>query len=108
MPSPLRPGLYDSLVDGRLRRALSQLGEEFLHDEAELDPADVPDRASRLFAEVLRAELASVAKPELRVSLLRELRNVLLRAEADLLRSGELELEPTPRRLLVIALAAAG
>jgi superfamily II DNA or RNA helicase/HKD family nuclease len=102
LPDPLRPGLYDNLVDRRLRELLEALGDELTADEDSLDPADVPDRLSRLFADALQAGLASMSKPEQRLELVRELRSVLARTDG-LLSSGELELDnTTSARLLEI------
>jgi hypothetical protein len=58
LPDPLRPGLYDSVVDRRLPQLLDALGADLTADEHPLDPADLPDRLSRLFAEALQAGLA--------------------------------------------------
>jgi hypothetical protein len=100
-PDPLRPGLYDSVVDRRLRRLLDALDAELTADEHPLDPADLPDRLSRLFAEALQAGLASVSNAERRIQFVHELREVLDRTE--LLRRGELELDDGPTaRLLEI------
>ena len=61
LPDPLRPGLYDAVVDRRLRQLLDALGADLTAAEHPLDPADLPDRLSRLFAEALHAGLASVS-----------------------------------------------
>jgi superfamily II DNA or RNA helicase len=105
MPHPLHPGLYDAVVDRRLRRLLDALDpSEHAKDEEALDPSDVPDRVSRLFADVLRSGLESVSKPEDRARLLGMLRQALLDSQAGLLADGELELDAPekPARLLEI------
>jgi hypothetical protein len=83
LPDPLRPGLYDSVVDRRLRRLLAELDADLTADEHPLDPADLPDRLSRLFAEALQAGLASVSDREQRIQLVHELRKVLDEAGAS-------------------------
>ncbi len=111
MPHPLPPGLYDAVIDRRLRRLIAALDQgEHVVDEAALDPADVPDRVSRLFAEVLRNGLESVSKPEDRAKLVAMLRQVLTDAQTGLLEEGELELDAPerPARLLEIRPRRAG
>lgn len=51
MPTPatLRPGLYDALIDRRLRRLLDALDERLVADQGSIDLADLPERVGRLF-----------------------------------------------------------
>lgn len=99
MPRPLRPGLYDALIDRRLQRLIDELDAELHADVTQLDPAEVPDRVSREFADALRVGLASVRD---RAALLRRLRRVLTMAEADFLEEGRFEYDGSPTRLLEV------
>jgi len=106
LPDPLLPGLYDALIDRRLRALLDALdSDRLLADEETLDPADVPDRISRLFAAALRSGLQGLSKPEQRAALLTRLRDMLVEADRHVLHPGELELDvrnESPARLLEI------
>lgn len=107
VPDKLPPGLYDTLVDRRLRALLDALDAEHLADVQPFDSAEAPDRLSRLFAEALGSALEAVTKPEHKAELIAHLRQVLADTDARLLRPGELELvDPnhakSPPRLLEI------
>ena len=108
MAHPLRAGLYDVVVDGRLQRRIDELGADFRADVKQLDPADVPDRVSRLFRDALRVGLTSVQQPGARAALLRQVRSVLAAASADLLEEGELEIGGFPSHLLEVRPARIG
>lgn len=56
MPTPasLRPGLYDALIDRRVRQLLNALDEQLIADETAIDLADLPERVGRLFGDALR------------------------------------------------------
>lgn len=102
MSELLPPGLYDELIDRRLRRELERLSERGLRvDERPLDDDQVADRLGRKFADVFRALVAS-KNAETRASRVRELRDWIARVDADLLAEGELELDDPPRQLLEI------
>ncbi len=108
MAHPLRAGLYDVVIDGRLQRLIDELGADFRADVKQLDPADVPDRVSRLFRDALRAGLTTVQQPGARAALLRQVRNVLAAASADLLEEGELQMGGSPSHLLEVRPARVG
>lgn len=106
MPSaPLRPGLYDAVIDRALRRRIEGLESDVLADEDHLDGVDVADRLSRLFADVLRTALDGAGSHADRAHLLAGLRRILARAQTDLVGEGQLEFSDTdapPGRLLEV------
>lgn len=78
---------------------------ETVADEDRLEPADVPYRLSRLFAELLQAALEGAGEQSERARLVRDLRALLARTHADLLSDGRLEFgksNETPPRLLEV------
>lgn len=102
MSELLPAGLYDELIDRRLRHELERLSERGLRaDERPLADEEVADRLGRKFADVFRALLAST-DADARAHRVRELRDWLARVDTDLLAEGELELDDPPRRLLEI------
>ncbi|MHB1193491.1 MAG: DUF3427 domain-containing protein [Longimicrobiales bacterium] len=94
-PTPLRPGLYDAVIDAALRHRIDGLDSDLLADEDRLDDADVPDRLSRLFSDILRTALDATHEQADRAHLIEGLRQILREAQADLLEDGQLELPGT-------------
>lgn len=114
MPTPatLRPGLYDALIDRRLRRLLDALDERLVADQGSIDLADLPERVGRLFGDALRGAL-EVAPPERRVDLVERIRAALMDSDAGVLEPGSLQLvgadaQAPPVRLLEIRPRLAG
>ncbi len=107
LPRHLLPGLYDTLVDCRLEALVDALDDDHLADLVPFDPAEAPDRLSRLFAEALRTALEAVSKPEEKAALIAHLRQAPTDTDPRLLAPGELELASpehakSPPRLLEI------
>ncbi len=94
-PTPLRPGLYDAVIDAALRRRIDALNVDLLADEDHLDDADVPDRLSRLFGDILRAALEATPDRADRAQLMVGLRQILQNAQTDPLEEGLLKLPGT-------------
>lgn len=93
--APLRPGLYDAVIDAALRRRIDALNPDLLADEDHLEDADAPDRLSRIFGEILRGALEATPGPAARAHLIAGLRQIIRDAQADLLEDGQLILPGT-------------
>jgi superfamily II DNA or RNA helicase/HKD family nuclease len=89
---PLRPGLYDAVIDAALRRRIDALDPDLLADEDHLENAEAPDRLSRIFGQILRGALEATPDLTARAHLIAGLREIIRNAQADLLDDGQLSL----------------